>query len=188
MKSKIYLQKDTTMKKSTKLIAAAIAAVTLFLGTSDVKAQTNEKSAWRLGFGVEGGIPTGDVSDFSNFQLGGTARLQYGLSDNLALTLTSGLYHFFGKEIGNSGEKYDIGNIIPVKAGIKTFFTDNLYFGAEAGAGFETEENGNTKLLLAPALGWADKHWDVGVKYENISGQGNNYGTVGLRLAYGFGL
>ncbi|MCD8739541.1 hypothetical protein LT679_02915 [Mucilaginibacter roseus] len=175
------------MKKSTKLIAAAITAVALFLGSSDVKAQTNEKSAWRLGFGIEGGIPTGDVKDGSNFQLGGTARLQYGVSDNLALTLTSGYYNFFAKkEISDLGGS-DLG-IVPVKVGIKSFFTDNLYFGAEAGAGFETRDNGNTKLILSPALGWADKHWDFGVKYENFSGQSNNYGAVGLRVAYGFGL
>lgn len=34
----------------------------------------------------------------------------------------------------------------------------------------------------------ASKSWDVGVRYENYSGQSNNYGTVGLRIAYGFGL
>ncbi|WP_345330420.1 hypothetical protein [Mucilaginibacter defluvii] len=178
------------MKKSTKLIAAAITAVALFLGSSDVKAQTNEKSAWRLGFGIEGGIPTGDLHDVRSFQLGGTARLQYGITDNLAATLTSGFYNFFGKEIGETGQNFPDGHVIPVKLGIKSFFTDNLYFGAEAGAGFETGDGvpGDTKLILAPALGWADKHWDFGVKYENFSGQGNNYGTVGLRVAYGFGL
>jgi hypothetical protein len=179
----IYKTSQQKMKNSTKLIAAAVTAVALFLGTTDVKAQTNEKSAWRLGFGVEGGIPTGDISDGSNFQLGGTARLQYGVADNLALTLTSGYYNFFAKDEGVS----DLG-LVPVKLGIKSFFTDNLYVGAEAGAGFETRENGNTKLLLSPALGWADKHWDFGVKYENFSGQSNNYGAVGLRVAYGFGL
>ncbi|MBE9583195.1 hypothetical protein IM792_01910 [Mucilaginibacter sp. JRF] len=175
------------MKNSTKLIASAVTAVALFLGTTDVKAQTNEKSAWRLGFGVEAGLPTGNAKDYSNFQLGGTARLQYGVADNLALTLTSGYYNFFAKEEISDLGGSDIG-IVPVKIGIKSFFTDNLYVGAEAGAGFETAEGGNTKLLLSPALGWADKHWDFGVKYENFSGQSNNYGAVGLRVAYGFGL
>ncbi|RYZ94337.1 MAG: hypothetical protein EOP47_28030 [Sphingobacteriaceae bacterium] len=169
------------MKKTTKLIASALTAVAIFLG-SNVYAQTSEKSAWRLGFGLEGGIPTGDIEDGSSFQLGGTARLQYGVSDNLALTLTSGYYNFFGK---NNVEDL---SLVPVKLGLKTFFTDNLYFGAEAGAGFETRDNGNTKLLLAPALGWADQHWDFGVKYENFSGSDSNYGVVGLRVAYGFGL
>ncbi|RZA00503.1 MAG: hypothetical protein EOP47_13760 [Sphingobacteriaceae bacterium] len=174
------------MKKSTKLVAVALTAVAIFFG-SNVKAQTNEKSAWRLGIGVEAGLPTGDIKDYSNFQLGGTARLQYGVANNLAVTLTSGYYNFFAKsEFADLGGK-DVG-IVPVKLGIKSFFTDNLYFGAEAGAGFETNEGGNTKLLLSPALGWADKSWDFGVKYEHFTGQGSNYGAVGLRVAYGFGL
>ncbi|RVU01055.1 hypothetical protein EOD41_10595 [Mucilaginibacter limnophilus] len=177
------------MKKTTKLLAAALTAVAIFVG-SNANAQTSEKSAWRLGFGLEGGIPTGDIKDYSSFQLGGTARLQYGLSDNLALTLTSGYYNFFGKEVEIAGDNYDAEDvgIIPVKLGIKAFFTDNLYFGAEAGAGFATNEGNNTKLILAPALGWADQHWDFGVKYENFSGNNNNWGVVGLRVAYGFGL
>ena len=41
---------------------------------------------------------------------------------------------------------------------------------------------------MAPGLGWANQKWDVGVRYEDFSGQGNNYGLVGLRLAYGFEL
>lgn len=181
------------MKNLTKLVAGALTAVAIFFG-SNANAQTSEKSAWRLGIGVEGNIPTGGINDGYGFVLGGTARLQYGIADNLALTLTSGYYNFFAKsvDVGNVSVKGPNFGIVPVKLGIKTFFTDNLYFGAEAGAGFVTNKSissdGNTKLVLAPALGWADKSWDVGVKYENFSGQGSHFGMLGLRLAYGFGL
>jgi len=75
-----------------------------------------------------------------------------------------------------------------VKVGAKFFFNSPIYFGAEAGAGFETNYAKNTKLLLSPGLGWANKNWDVGVRYESLSGQSDNYGTVALRLAYGFSL
>jgi hypothetical protein len=159
------------MKTTTKLVAVALTAVAIFFGTN-VKAQTTEKSAWRLGFGVEGGIPTGDIKETTSFQLGGTARLQYGVANNLALTLTSGYYNLFTKSEFKDLGANDVG-IVPVKLGIKSFFTDNIYFGAEAGAGFITnkDSDASAKLILAPALGWADKTWDVGVKYENFSGQ-----------------
>lgn len=186
------------MKTMTKIIAGAFTALAIFIGTN-VKAQTVPKDALRLGVGVEGLLPTGNLHDISNVGIGGTARLQYGIANNLALTLTSGYYNYFGKEIGNTGVKYKSLGMVPVKAGIKAFFTDNLYFGAEVGAGFETKAFGdyqgnnvefkkNTKLILAPGLGYASKSWDVGVRYENYSGQSNNYGTLGLRIAYGFGL
>jgi hypothetical protein len=186
------------MKTMTKVIAGAFTALAIFIGTN-VKAQTVPKDAFRLGVGVEGLLPVGNLHDISNVGIGGTARLQYGIANNLALTLTSGYYNFFGKEIGNTGVKYKSLGMVPVKAGIKAFFTNNLYFGAEVGAGFETKAFGDfqgdnadlkkdTKLILAPGLGYASKSWDVGVRYENYSGQSNNYGTLGLRIAYGFGL
>jgi len=190
------------MKTMTKMIASAFTAVALFIGTN-VKAQTTPANAIRFGIGLETGIPTGNAHDISKFELGGTARLQYGVSNDLALTLTSGYYNFFGKTYTSSFSnntstttvtvKGRSLGVIPVKAGIKAFVGDGFYLAGEVGAGFEVHEpvagsEKNTKLILAPGIGYATKSWDIGVRYENFSGQSNNYGLVGLRLAYGFGL
>ena len=183
------------MKNPIKLIAAAFMAAALFF-TTNVKAQTVDKSAWRFGVGVEGLLPTGNLHNLSNIGLGGTARVQYGVSSNLALMLTSGYYNYFGKAIGDGTDtKYPSFGLVPLKAGAKVFVDGGFYFSGEVGAGFETRDvyadnNGNkdTKLLLSPGLGWANKSWDVGARYENFSGQSNNYGTVALRVAYGFAL
>jgi hypothetical protein len=175
------------MKKLTKLAAVAITGVALLIGTN-VNAQTTPKSKLRFGIGLEAGAPTS--TDASSFELGGTARLQYGVGDKFALMLTSGYYNFFGKDYTVGGVTYKAANagIVPLKAGMKAFFSDNLYFSAEAGAGFEMDGAKNTKLILSPGLGWANQKWDVGVRYEDFSGQNNTYGLVGLRLAYGFEL
>jgi hypothetical protein len=183
------------MKKLTKLAAAALTGVALLIGTN-VKAQTSPASKLRFGIGLEAGAPTGSAHTGangiggSNFELGGTARLQYGTSDHFALMLTSGYYNFFGKQYALAGTTYRSTSVglIPVKAGFKAFLSSNIYFSAEAGAGFETSAQKNVKLILAPGLGWANQKWDVGVRYEDFSGQSNTYGLVGLRLAYGFGL
>ncbi|TWI98117.1 hypothetical protein JN11_03196 [Mucilaginibacter frigoritolerans] len=186
------------MKKTIKLLASVATAAAIFFAT-DVKAQTITPNKLRFGIGVEGGLVTGSAHDFSNAELGGTGRLQYGVSNNLAITLTSGYYNFFGKNEPGTNLKYQSLGMVPIKAGIKYFYTSNLYLGAEVGAGIETKTflpqgvdenfaNKDTKLILSPALGYATKHWDVGVRYENYSGQSNNYGLVALRLAYGFGL
>jgi hypothetical protein len=177
------------MKRMTKLIAAAFTAAALFIGTN-VNAQSTSNSALRFGIGLEGFAPVGHLHNGSNFGIGGTARLQYGIADNLALTLTSGYYNFFGKNVdlpGGTVKANDLG-IVPLKAGIKAFVSQNIYLGAEVGAGFETRSNGNTKLIASPGIGWANRSWDIGARYENFSGQSNNYGTIGLRIAYGFGL
>lgn len=178
------------MKKSSKLITVALSAAALFFAGS-IKAQTTktaDNSKLRLGIGVEAGIPTGNAHNVSDFELGGTARLQYDLDKSLALTLTSGYYNMFGKDIPGTTVKYQSLGIVPLKAGIKAFFASDLYFGAEVGAGFETNSGGSTKFIASPALGYANRTWDVSARYENFSGQNNNYGLVGLRLAYAFGL
>jgi hypothetical protein len=187
------------MKNSTKFIFVAIVATALLFNTK-VSAQTSDSSKWRLGFGLESGLPTGNMNQFSNFELGGTARLQYSLTNNLALTFTSGYYNFFSKRlpvtvfdingsaIGTQYFKYPQVGMVPIKLGIKSFFSKNFYWGAEAGAGIETQFNGITRLLLSPSLGWASKSLDVGVRYEYFSGYQLNNGMVAVRIAYGFKL
>ena len=186
------------MKTTTKFIAAAFTAAALFIGTN-VNAQSTPKSALRFGIGVEGLLPVGDLKDVSKVGLGITPRLQYGVADNLALTLTSGYYNFFGRSIGNTDANFKSYGMIPVKAGIKAFVSQNVYLSGEIGAGFETSAPGdyegnpveyakNTKLIASPGIGWANQKWDIGARYENFSGQGNSFGTLGLRVAYGFGL
>ena len=188
------------MKKITTLVAGAFTAAAIFFGSA-ANAQTTPLNKLRFGVGVEGLLPTGNLHNLSNVGLGGTARLQYGVADNLALTLTSGYYNFFGKKIADGLDtKYPSFGIVPVKVGIKAFLSQNFYVSGEVGAGFETKDayaytsntsadNGKaTKLIASPGIGYATKSWDIGARYENFSGQNNNYGTVGLRIAYGFGL
>ncbi|WP_143065562.1 hypothetical protein [Mucilaginibacter sp. OK283] len=182
------------MKTMTKIIAGAFTAAAIFIGTN-VKAQTTPANKLRLGIGITGGIPTGNAHDGSNFLLGGDARLQYGVSNNVALTLTSGYYNFFAKtydQVDGTTVKGKDQGLIPIKAGVKAFVAENFYLGAEAGVGFETQAhlygNKDTKLILSPGIGYANKSWDIGARYENYSGQSNSYGFVGLRVAYGFGL
>jgi len=178
------------MKNSTKWITSAFAAVAI-LFASNVKAQTtghDSKGVWRLGIGVEAGIPTGDLNSFSNFDLGGTARLQYDAKSNLSYMLTAGYYSVFAKELAN-GVKPDNLGIIPLKAGLKVYPVANIYLSGEVGAGLETNYGKNTKLIVSPGIGYSgNQGLDVGLRYENFSGQGSNYGLVGLRVAYGFAL
>jgi hypothetical protein len=184
------------MKKCTNFVAAALLAVAIFSGTS-LKAQTTTESPWRLGIGVEYGQPTGNLRHIFEGEYGGNIRLQYMASPGLGIMLTSGYDNFFGGNKMNTAttfgnttyatDEHNLG-IVPVKVGVKGFFAKGMYVSAEGGVGFETGYNEDKKLILSPGLGWADTSWDIGLRYENFSGQNNNYGLVGLRVAYGFGL
>jgi len=168
-------------KSTTKLIVSMATAAAIFFSVN-AKAQTLDASKFRFGIGLETGVPTGDSHDYSKFVLGGTARLQYGLSDKLALTFTTGYYNYFVK---NSSYTYtapypditlkarDLG-VIPVKIGVKAFFAPGFYFSGETGAAFAVHPifvNGglNTNLVLSPGIGYASKSLDVGSRYEDFT-------------------
>ena len=182
------------MMTKTKLMAALF-IIAAFLSIKTANAQTIGNGKLRFGIGADGLIPVGSLSNTESFALGITPRLQYALTDKLALTFTSGFYHFFPKNyyvtdgLGDGiYAKYHL-DIVPVKAGLKLFVAKNIYLAGEVGAGFEVEDGGGpVKLILSPAVGYASKHWDIGVRYENFSGNNNAYGALGLRMGYGFGL
>jgi len=182
------------MMTKIKLVAALL-VVAASLSINKAHAQGIDKGKLRFGIGLDGLLPVGSLSNTESFALGITPRLQYGISNNVALTFTTGFYHFFPKNyyvtdgIGDGAfARYHL-DIIPVKLGVKFFLSNNFYLAGEAGAGFEVQDGGGpVKLVLSPTVGYATKHWDFGVRYENFSGNNNSYGVVGLRAAYGFGL
>jgi len=169
------------MKKTTKFLASAAAALALFFTTS-ASAQTN------LGIGVNLGVPT---SDAYSFAIGADARLQFDVSKQVSIPITTGYTHFLGKEIANNIEVPDYG-FIPLKGGVKFFFDQTgsgLYALGELGAAFGVTNASGTAFLYSPAVGYSwSNGLDLGVKYEGLSRDNNNTGQVALRIAYGFKL
>lgn len=171
------------MKKSTKFLASAVAAVALFFSTN-VNAQSP-----KLGIGVNVGVPTGDIYSFA---IGGDIRYQFDIDKQLSVPITAGYTRLMGKEIGNTGVDFSDRGYIPAKAGLKYFFNDTgsgVYGLAEAGAAFATAKGAGTSFVYSPAIGYAwSNGLDLGAKYEGLSKSGSNTGYFGLRLAYGFKL
>jgi len=172
------------MRKVQMICLAAFAflfANTAFAQESETK---NYDQGFRLGFGINGGIPTDNDYDWS---LGGDVRLQYDLSKKTSLTLTTGFTNLFmGKdELGNDVK--DLG-FIPAKAGFKAFvLKDQFYVLGEVGAGFAvTNGYDKTTFLWAPGIGYANKYIDLSIRYEDYHDFKTN--QVALRVAYGFDL
>jgi hypothetical protein len=181
--------------KTSNLFCIILTALILFVRIN-VSAQSITPNNLRFGIGVDGLLPVGNSTSTLNFGLGITPRLQYSLSDKVALTFTSGIYHFFPKTVTYSASgafpgfttKYE-SDIIPVKVGAKFFVNSNFYLSGEVGVAFEVANGGGpVHFLASPGIGYATKKWDIGARYENFSGNGYSDGIIGLRIAYGFGL
>ncbi len=154
-------------------------------------AQEQEKydKGFRLGIGINAGVPTNDPYDFN---LGADARLQYDLSKKYSLTFTTGFSNMFV-----SGDDNDLG-YIPAKAGFKAFvLKDQLYLMGEVGAAFAvTNGYDKTSLMLSPTIGYATDKIDISLRYDYFNDfpiEKNNsikegLGLISLRIAYGFKL
>ena len=181
------------MNKKTKFFAVALTALALFMGVQ-ANAQSIQKGKLQFGVGVDGLVPVANLTNTTNFGLGVTPNLQYGITDKIALTFTSGIYHFFPKDLyfqfqSQSYKYHNKLDLIPVKAGIKVFIASHIYVAGEAGLGFQVDSgHGDSKFLASGGIGYASKHWDVGLRYENFSANSDKNGLFGLRVAYGFSL
>lgn len=185
------------------MLTAAAALFTTFASaqevgvTSSPASDANYDKGFRLGFGIAPGYV---LEDPYGFGLGGDVRLQYDFSKRYSVTLTSGYSHLFGKEV--DGFEVDDLGFIPVKAGFKAFWwEDQFYAMGEAGAGFavtgaDYAGSKDVSAILSPSIGWANKYFDVSVRYEyysdfpgyssNTPSDGNH--QIALRFAYGFRL
>ena len=183
------------ISKITKVFTITL-IIFIFFTCSNANAQSTSKSNFRFGIGVDGLVPLSSFRSTVNYALGITPRLQYTLNNDVAFTFTTGYYHFFTKPLyipaGEFGAGERIQNdldIIPIKIGAKYFVSSNFYLAGEAGLGLEVDNGGgDSKLILSPGIGYANKRWDIAIRYENFRGQNYNYSTAGLRVAYGFGL
>ncbi|WP_313804196.1 hypothetical protein [Flavobacterium sp.] len=167
------------MNRRQKLLAFAAFFGTFFTTTNtfaqDTKTKPEYLHHWRIGFGLNGGIP---LEETYNFSLGADARLQYDLTMKTSLAATTGYTHLF-----SPGE--DMG-FIPAKLGFKSFLGNQFYVLGEVGGAFGIKKELGNSFLWAPGIGVATKHIDISLRYENY----NDYdtGQISLRLAYGFKL
>lgn len=166
------------MKKVLKPTFIAIVCIALGSISTAFAQQKNKEyypKGFRLGFGIQAGLPTNSAYDFA---LGADARLQYDVSRKTSFTATTGYTHLFDSQ-GDLG-------LIPAKLGFKSFFNKNLYFQGELGAGFGTHKGMGNTFIWSPSVGFANNFIDISLQYQRF----NDYHTdqLGIRIAYGFSL
>jgi hypothetical protein len=198
------------MKNSLKISAIAL-AFTAFAFTA--KAQTTTPSTTtsttttptgvRFSIGVDAGLPTGNLKNSYDWNLGGSVQADIPVvSNQLFVTVNAGYDNIFGKK-NIDGTGIDATNIelLPVKAGLKFFIVPNFYIQGEAGAAFllnksNLGDNNSAAFIYAPQLGYqfqlgGKNYIDAGVRYEastklNSNVDDSKVNFIGLRVAYGF--
>lgn len=204
------------MKSTFKISALVLAFAGLTLGA---KAQTSTTSTTKtstssngviLSIGVDAGIPTGKLSGYYNWNIGGSVQADIPVAQNLFVTVNAGYNSIQGKNnlslvTPNGTVNYNPNNIqlLPVKAGLKYFVVPNFYVQGEAGAAFSLSKSDNNydksaAFIYAPQIGYqfpvgGKSFIDAGVRYEASTKfssvvDNSKVNFFGLRVAYAFGI
>lgn len=167
------------MKKLFLVIGIAL------IGTSSFFAQQKEieitpNNSW-LKAGLTTGIPVGDASDVSSFNLGVDLRGQYLFNPNFAIGVASGYNHFFGKDA------FEDFGVIPVAGFARYYFTPNgLFIGSDVGYGLLTNvDNNDGGLYVNPQIGYHNRDWNIYAYYQNTFAENDlDLQTVGVGVTY----
>ncbi len=194
------------MKSTLKISALVLAFAGL---TSGALAQTSSTKTTTSGgvilsVGVDAGIPTGNLNNGYNWNIGGSVQADIPvLPQQLFVTINAGYNSIQGKDnaYGTGLTATNI-QLLPVKAGLKFFPVSHFYIQGEAGAAFALNKSdlgfdNTAAFIYAPQIGYqfplGGKNFiDAGVRYEGStkfnSGDNNSQlNFVALRLAYAFG-
>jgi hypothetical protein len=157
---------------------------------------------FRLSVGPEFGLPIGNFSNAYNWAFGGSVQADIPILSRFYVTVNAGYDDAFVKT--NTGDDNPGRNLqlIPVKAGLKYFFFDDLVYvqgqagatflgnktdaGADKSAGFTYSPQVGVLVKLAPK-----NYIDAGFYWQQTqsfwTGE-SDLNTLGVRLAYSFGL
>jgi hypothetical protein len=148
-------------------------------------AQTKSSDEAKFSIGVDPGLPIGDASNAYSFAIGGSLKYDIPIGTGTFFNLSAGYTAFMTKSaLKQLGAKSSYG-FVPLKAGLKYYFTGEGFYGeAQVGAAFSTESGGGTAFAYAPGIGYTvDGGFDIGVRYEAWSHSGT-VSQVALRLSY----
>ena len=162
----------------------------------DSSAQNNNSAAskpLKFSAGIEAALPIGNFAKRAVFGIGGTAQVDYNVGKKLDLTFNTGYINFTGNTLkiaGLGSYKFPTQSYIPLLAGIKYHFSENVFGAAQLGATVISFKGGGsfTNFTLSPGVGYKfSPKIDALIKYTAYTGSG--YGlsnTIGLRLGFTF--
>ncbi|WP_424494060.1 hypothetical protein [Salinimicrobium sp. GXAS 041] len=144
----------------------------VFLGFGSTYAQGDLK----LGFNV--GLPTGDISDYSNLQVGVDAAYLFNIVDVAEVGPMVGYSHFFGEE-----DLEDL-KFVPIAASGRINLA-LLVVGLDLGYAMALEDGMDGGVYYRPKVGFGFGPLDLFASYSGISVDGGSISSVNLGVEFG---
>ena len=177
-----------------KKIILSVAVFLQILNVSAQKVKSEETKPFKFSAGVEAALPLGNFGKNASFGIGGSAQVDYNVATNIDITLNAGYISFAGKSRtipGLGTFKFPRQSYVPVLAGTKYHFTENVFGSAQLGVTFISFSGGSgstSVFTFAPGVGYKfSKNLDAILKYTGYSATSmGTASTIGLRVGYTF--
>ena len=163
-----------------KLFLVAIATVGFaFSGTAQ---DTQMK------FGVDAGMPMGDIADGYTFNVGANAAYMWnGVAEGIDVGVGVSYNMYFGDEQEFFGVKFEVedASFLPIYATANYNFTENIFAGADLGYALGLAPSGiDSGLYYQPKAGYQTESFEVFVGYKAIAVTGGAFSSINLGFNY----
>lgn len=128
--------------------------------------------------GVNGGIPVGDISNYSDFQLGADVAYRIGFADMLEVGPLVGYSVFFGNN--NASDVQFLPIAASGRLGLTAFF-----LGADLGYAVGLDSGNDGGFYYKPQIGYNLGIVGIILSYSGVSMNGGNISSVNLGLEIG---
>ncbi len=172
----------------------AVSTCTYFMATA-------QKGDIHIGAGIDIGLPIGNFGEGYGIGFGASAKGLYGISDAGQVTLTLGFLRFGMKDgsdlVSGStalipflpGYRHRFGNLYAEgQLGLTVVRTSIKFKDNDFGLGGLAGSSSQTNLGYGIGGGYLMGNWDLGLRFQGVSGSGGSLDLVGLKVAYNFSL
>lgn len=131
--------------------------------------------------GVNLGLPTGDVSDFTSFVGGVEANYLFDVSDEFQVGPSVSYSHYFGKDGDEDG------SFLPLAAAARFAVSDEFTLGADLGYAVGVSPDGNDGgFYYRPMIGYnVGDNAMIQASYSGVSMDGGSFSNFGLGIMFG---
>ncbi len=168
-----------------------LAAAFVVAGVIGANAQKGNN---QIGVGADLGFPTGDFGEAFKTGFGGYAKGLFGIGTAGQVTLTTGFQSFKAK--GSTDDESASWRIIPFLVGYRHNFSG---FYVEPALGYssnslkiefmgESESESEGMFTWSAGAGYVVSGFDIGVRYQSMSKDGDSFSLFGVRVGYNFSL
>jgi len=133
--------------------------------------------------GVNVGIPTGDVSDFYNLQVGADVAYMFSVADRFSVGPMLGYMNFFPED--QEGFDPDNGQFLPIAAAGRFGINDSFFIGADLGYGLGLTDGLDGGFYYRPQIGYDFGLIGLIASYSGVAVDGGSWSSVNLGIEFG---